>query len=425
MSSLSKHAARLLPSLLILIVMCGAGELALRLALPVKLGHPLHQEYDLLWQHDSDSGWSIAPNSSAVFTNGFFRGSIHVDELGIRKNSQEGTFRPEYRSIFFIGDSVAASFEVDDHETPPARLEQQLRAQGKKYNVLNLGVRGYGTDQAVRRAIALSKHIAPSEVIYMYVINDPVNNVFLKRAHRVYGKGVYIRKSSEEQFEPLNYPVPLDDKKVAGFTMLDEQCRPVVHQALLQASKEGEQNSNWSKRIKKLLNTHLYTYRALRQLRDRFSERLDPSLRQKTLEFRIIDPYSLVRDKGVKWTRDFQTAHLECGYTNERCKSYFHDQIKFLLSKLREIPSVRRVHVIRFADILSFLRRKEKLPFCSVDMFQKFYEDNVIDSYVNLTDIAMSEDIDVADFLCPQDQHWCEQGNRWLARKILQQISFE
>src|SRR6185503_2752348 len=53
------------------------------------------------------------------------------------------------RRVVVIGDSQAWGYGVGDDETIPAQLQRLLNeAGGARYEVLNLGVGGYGTDQA-------------------------------------------------------------------------------------------------------------------------------------------------------------------------------------------------------------------------------------------------------------------------------------
>src|SRR5262245_51344650 len=189
-------------------------EAALRLVLGRELGRPPadaeRSAEHTFWRKDASLGWSNIPGASGHFTNGLFDGRVHFDSSGNRMNAAQETRVPGFRNIFFLGDSTTASLEVDDDETVPALLEQAMRRGGLEVNVLNLGVRGYGTDQSVGKALDLAGKLPPDEIIYMYVENDVWDNNVLREAGRRYGKGAWVRGEGESSFSPLRDPVPDD-----------------------------------------------------------------------------------------------------------------------------------------------------------------------------------------------------------------------
>jgi len=209
------------------------GEVALRTFLERALGRPPadaeRSAEHLFWRRDESLGWSNIPNASGHFTNGAFDGQVHFDAFGNRMNAARETRVAGYQNIFFLGDSTTASLEVDDDETVPALLEQALRRRGRRVNVINLGVRGYGTDQSVRKALELSRSLPPEEIIYMYVENDTWDNNVLREAGRKYGKGIYLRREGEPSFAPYRYPVPEDPEGFFGMVVFDQACRPALH----------------------------------------------------------------------------------------------------------------------------------------------------------------------------------------------------
>ena len=105
------------------------------------------------WQPDSELGWDQIADFDGYFDKGFTKARVTIDANGIRQNSLDPTFNQDWPTILFVGDSATASLEVDNHHTVPALLEQGLRAKGLLYNVVNLGVRGFGTDQSMLKAI--------------------------------------------------------------------------------------------------------------------------------------------------------------------------------------------------------------------------------------------------------------------------------
>lgn len=94
------------------------------------------------------------------------------EERDIEKN------RPR---IVLIGDSTTESWEVDPRERPHRVLEETL---GGRFEVLNLGVRAYGTDQSLLLLKRLGMAFRPDVVIYTFCINDIRDNA--KRTGKPY-----------------------------------------------------------------------------------------------------------------------------------------------------------------------------------------------------------------------------------------------
>ena len=81
------------------------------------------------------------------------------------------------RRVVVIGDSQAWGYGVGDADTIPARLALRLNEGGAaRYQVVNLGVGGYGTDQAVLKFLAQGRRYAPDVVVLTVFKNDPVEN---------------------------------------------------------------------------------------------------------------------------------------------------------------------------------------------------------------------------------------------------------
>lgn len=89
---------------------------------------------------------------------------------------------PGLRRVVVMGDSQAWGYGVGDDETIPAQLSRLMNESGgPPYQVLNLGVGGYGTDQAFLKYLVQGARYAPDVVVLTVFKNDPVEN-----AHTVY-----------------------------------------------------------------------------------------------------------------------------------------------------------------------------------------------------------------------------------------------
>ena len=402
--------------------------LMLEVSLRVFFGDLLYirSNEDQFWQYDANVGWSLKPNISGIFSNGYFKGSVHIDNNGNRKNSATGTYIPGFRNIFFIGDSTTASFEVDDHETVPAVLEQRLRKQGTEINVVNLGVRGYGTDQSVRRALQFADQYKPTDIIYMWVGNDIQDIRLLRRHQRKYGKGVYVRNEPDGVFEPYNFPVPEYANGYLGFVAMDQDCRPVII--------EREFPVSLMRPPVPVIQRYSYTARAMVKLEGLIKARQRKSIpkRQKQQEYKnrkaqINHASKLLIKKGAElnrysFIRAFNLSSLEYGI-RERCREYFDAELEFLLAKLRTIPSVQRVHVVFFGEPESFSHaRIQKNP--NMVAFMHMQQKGVINNFVLLPSLTAPAGVNPKEFRCPHDPHFCEEGNAWIADEIVSNIAF-
>jgi len=381
-------------------------EAALRLVLGRELGRPPadaeRSAEHTFWRRDASLGWSNIPDASGHFTNGVFDGRVHFDSFGNRMNAEQGTRMPGFRNVYFLGDSTTASLEVDDDETVPALLEQALRRGGLEVNVLNLGVRGYGTDQSVRKALDLAGRLPPDEILYMYVENDVWDNNVLREAGRRYGKGACVRREGESSFSPLRDPVPDDPAGFFGMVVFDQACRPSLH------------TGTWTRSPRPLdaprrfLEDHLFFVRALGRLRHAMQDS-GPS---------GIDPDRLIREQGIAWSDEFSLAYSDAGEVGRRCASYFDAQMRFLLDRLRRASGARRLYVVHYPDwaVLDNLKRGRSSP--RVDHFRELVREGTLDGYLDLTEPFLREGIRRQDVQCPYDEHFCEEGNRWLAAHI-------
>ena len=395
---------------LCVLITLGTTEICLRLLPRWKLAAPalalVPQEYEF-WRYDADLGWSRVPGSSGVFSNGYFHGFVTNDEAGNRRNSRAGTYEAGYDNIFCIGDSTTASLEVDDDQTVPALLERELRARGQRVNVLNLGVRGYGTDQAVRAAIRFAPRYRPTDVIYTYVYNDLYDNSNLRRRKRRFGKGAYVKRRGDDSFHEYNYPVPRYPDDYAGLVLMDRTCEPYIYETTV-----DDRDTRWQT-VERQIREHLYLYRALRFLARRIvgadSKPAPPS---------GVDPFDIVNSGDAQWTKECDLAYQDGGVTRERCHAYFDAQLKFLLALLRnEMPTVRRVHLVQFPD-------PSADHSTTVRLFSAMRQEGLIDSYVDLDDEAVGAGIDLNRLRCAGDPHFCEEGNRWIASVILERVAF-
>ena len=94
---------------------------------------------------DLYAGWAGRKNLHKVtksYSNGRF--DISTDQYGRRISYPTGQAGPDSApAILIVGDSFAQGIGVDDQETYAWRIAEDM----PRYNIINLGVAGYGTDQ--------------------------------------------------------------------------------------------------------------------------------------------------------------------------------------------------------------------------------------------------------------------------------------
>jgi hypothetical protein len=79
--------------------------------------------------------------------------------------------------IAVFGDSLLMGYEVELKDTFGAQLEQLLRSQGYRAEVLNFSVSGFGTAEMLRTYEAFARPFDPDSVIFSWHVTDMDDNV--------------------------------------------------------------------------------------------------------------------------------------------------------------------------------------------------------------------------------------------------------
>lgn len=174
----------------------GALELGLRLA-GYEAIYDVYSKPSLFWRHDDVLGWSHEPGVSGVFVGPRpwpveFRAPVRINALGMRGPELEDLPEGGVR-ILVMGDSLVAAFEVAYEDTFVARTQKLLEQRFDfPVQVLNAGVRGYGTDQSYLLYRERLWRLHPDIVLFYHSGNDPRNNVTLHRMRRPFGKPALV-----------------------------------------------------------------------------------------------------------------------------------------------------------------------------------------------------------------------------------------
>jgi lysophospholipase L1-like esterase len=201
----------LLLGLASLLLAGGAAELGLRVAGYTAL-YDVYSKPELFWRHDALLGWSLEPGARGRYRGPRpfpieFDSAIEINSLGLR-GPEPAARPPGGLRVILLGDSFVAGFEVEQDETFAARLEPLLtRRLGRPVEVINAGVRGYGTDQSLLWYRERGRALRPDLVVAVFSANDFEDNVTLHRAHRPFGKGAFALRPSGA-LELVGVPVP-------------------------------------------------------------------------------------------------------------------------------------------------------------------------------------------------------------------------
>jgi lysophospholipase L1-like esterase len=149
------------------LVALGVCELCARLVFPAP---PVAREPQLAYLYDPELRYVQKPGQQGWIDDGL----VTVNSLGFR-GPEVALPKPRGRfRVAVIGDSLTLGWGVHDGETYAARLEQELRRRqpAVELDVVNLGVGGYNTRQAVG---FLARHVAtlaPDLVLLGFYLND-------------------------------------------------------------------------------------------------------------------------------------------------------------------------------------------------------------------------------------------------------------
>lgn len=123
---------------------------------------------------DPTTGWRPAAHCAGRFVKEDFDTRVSTNGLGLRGAEVDVAAPPGIRRVVVLGDSFAWGFGVDDDDTFAAHLDRSVAHS----QTLNLGVCGYGTDQAVLRYQEVGRPFAPSVVVLAFFAgNDFANNM--------------------------------------------------------------------------------------------------------------------------------------------------------------------------------------------------------------------------------------------------------
>ena len=161
-----------------------------------------------LWQYDSLLGWKKYPSSERYYNSpkDHLKIKISTNSKGLRDNEYAYEKKAGIVRILLLGDSVVEGIQVAKEALIDTQLEVLLRADGK-YEVINAGTQGYGTDQSYLFLKEEGYKYSPDIIIYVAVNNDPIENISIHQRERAYGKSYFVTDEND-QLVLKGVPVP-------------------------------------------------------------------------------------------------------------------------------------------------------------------------------------------------------------------------
>ncbi len=149
-------------------------EAGLRLFFP----QPLAERYGApaaggpLVAADPELGWTLRPNVSGLASDEPWQADLATNALGFR-DVDHGNKVPGVTRVVVLGDSFVFGSGVRQDEPVTRPLADLL---GPSFEVINLGVPGYGTDQALLTLRRWGARLSPDLVLVGFFWNDVMEN---------------------------------------------------------------------------------------------------------------------------------------------------------------------------------------------------------------------------------------------------------
>jgi hypothetical protein len=140
-------------------------EIGLRIA-----GLPFHSDWvpmeTAIARFDEELGWSYIPNLSKTqrYRRANIVRTVHFDARGIRVPEPSFRLSPERPSMLFIGGSNTMGHGLSFEES----FVGQLAAAVPEFQMVNLGVQAYGTDQALLTLKKFAPQFDTKVVVYTF-----------------------------------------------------------------------------------------------------------------------------------------------------------------------------------------------------------------------------------------------------------------
>lgn len=145
------------------------------------VGPPIVDGVVMRWDEDGNSPVHIrSENPRMVYelrpNLDFHRGRIRTNSMGLRGPEIEPDKPADIYRICVVGDSLTFGWSETEDETYPMVLQRLLEdrrsADGRRFEVVNMGIGGYNAEQELALLEERSLPLQPDLVLVQYCIND-------------------------------------------------------------------------------------------------------------------------------------------------------------------------------------------------------------------------------------------------------------
>lgn len=209
-SSRRKWWGLALVAVLLLVMGLGALEMAVRVIHPDTILIPS------AFRDDAVAGFRYQPELDGIHRTPEYHTRLITNARGLRGAEFAREPQPGVARVLALGDSFTAGVGVEESQSWPRVLERQLDKQGRKVEVINAGVGGWGLDNALSFLIGEGLGYRPKVVVLGLFENDISLAPLSSYLYRLQGEALIPHKSSEPRHSALRRLVRL----VPGYGLL-------------------------------------------------------------------------------------------------------------------------------------------------------------------------------------------------------------
>lgn len=180
------RSRRVLANVLLTAVSLAAGVAAVEAALRAFDPQPLREAYRAadtggpITRRDRELGWTLKPDLAWAAGSAPWESGLTTNAAGFRDGPHADVKAPGAYRVAVLGDSFVFGSGVPQEATITRRLSAHL---GPGFEIVNLGVPGYGTDQELLTLRRWGRKLSPDLVLLGFFWNDVMENA----SDRIYG----------------------------------------------------------------------------------------------------------------------------------------------------------------------------------------------------------------------------------------------
>jgi hypothetical protein len=181
-----------------------------------------------LHEFDKYIGWKGIPGKEKKYVHGRVDSYVKMNSHGFRDREHNYEKEKDVFRIVVLGDSFTAALQVRLEQTFPYILEEKLNSESrsnKRFEVINLGVIGFGTDQEYLTLKHYGLNYHPDFVILaLFLGNDVSDNSFALKGD--FRKPYFVLNNGKLEEVPIKKEIPSKDERqikrglTAGFQIL-------------------------------------------------------------------------------------------------------------------------------------------------------------------------------------------------------------